>query len=266
MSKKSDTPLSRYARILEAVAAAQEGLNLSAIAEATGLQVGTSHRLVNSLCDVGFLARHNGQKVYVLGRRMVQLCLTSVTPASIVTLARPILRDLVNTHAETAYLTKLSVNTVGSVAMETPQAGEKSYVQPGRVMPFHASASAKAIFAFQPPEVIDRLLAEPRTRFTPDTKIDDAEIRAELARVRVEGFAVCDNELDPGVLGFAAPVRLDHLGVMFAIGVVGLSARLRLKPREEIKESLQQASRLLSGKLQRSLPLESPAPDRSAQD
>jgi hypothetical protein len=39
-----------------------------------------------------------------------------------------------------------------------------------------------------------------------------------------------------------------------------LSARLRLKPREEIKESLQQASRLLSGKLQRSLPLESPAP------
>jgi len=258
MSKKPDTPLSRYARILEAVAVAPEGLNLSAIAEATGLQVGTSHRLVNSLCDVGFLAKQNGQKVYVLGTRMVQLCVTSVTPTSIITLARPILRDLVNVHAETAYLAKLSVNTVGSVAMETPQAGEKSYVQPGRIMPFHASASAKAIFAFQPPEVIDRLLAEPRTRFTSDTKMDEAEIRAELTCVRTERFAVCDNELDPGVLGFAAPVHLDHWGVMFAIGVVGLSARLRLKPRDEIKESLQEASQLLSSKLQRSLPLDSP--------
>jgi DNA-binding IclR family transcriptional regulator len=258
MPKKLDTPLSRYARILEAVAATQEGLNLSAIAEATGLQVGTSHRLVNSLCDVGFLTKQNGQKVYVLGTRMVQLCLASVTPASIITLARPILRDLVNVHAETAYLTKLSVNTVGSIAMETPQAGEKSYVQPGRIMPFHASASAKAIFAFQSPEVIDRLLAEPRTRFTSDTKMDEAEIRAEFARVRAEGFAVCDNELDPGVLGFAAPVHLDHWGVMFAIGVAGLSARLRLTPRDKIKESLQQASKLLANKLQRSIPPDSP--------
>lgn len=255
---KPDNPLSRYARILETVASTPEGMTLSAISEVAGLQAGTSHRLVNSLCDVGFLSKQNGQKIYRLGSRMIQLCLLAVTPASIVNLARPILHDLVRNHAETAYLTKLSGITVESIAMEMPQAGEKSHVQPGRVMPFHASASAKAIFAFQSPEMIDRLLAEPRTKFTADTKMDDAEIRAELERVRNEGFAVCDNELDPGVLSFAAPVRMEHWGVMFAIGISGLSARLRLLPREEIRESLLNASQLLSKRLQRGLQLDVP--------
>ncbi len=261
MPKKTpDNPLSRYARILETVASAHDGMTLSAIAEMAGLQAGTSHRLVNALCDVGLLSRQNGQKVYVLGSRMIQLCLLAMTPASIVGLARPVLRELVKTHAETAYLVKLSGITVESIAMEMPQAGEKSHVQPGRAMPFHASASAKAIFAFQSPEMIGRLLSEPRTKFTADTKMDDAEIRAELERVRAEGFAVCDNELDPGVLSFAAPVRIEHWGVMFAIGISGLSARLRLLPREEIKESLLKASELLAKKLQRGLQLEIPSP------
>jgi DNA-binding IclR family transcriptional regulator len=255
-----DNPLSRYARILETVASVPDGMTLTAIADMAGLQPATAHRLVNSLCDVGFLSKLNGQKIYVLGSRMIQLSLIAVTPVSIINSARPLLRDLVRAHGETAYLTKLHGITVESVAMELPQAGEKSFVQPGRMMPFHASASAKAIFAFQSTGTIDRLLAEPRTKFTSDTKMEDAEIRAELARVRSEGFAVCDNEMDPGVLSFAAPVRVKNWGVMFAIGISGLSARLRLAPREEIKKSLLAAGQLLSETLERGLQLDPPAP------
>jgi IclR family acetate operon transcriptional repressor len=217
-------------------------LTLGAIAAAAELQAATAHRLVNSLCDVEFLARREGQKIYVLGSRMIHLCLLAVTPASIVSLARPILRDLVKAHGETAYLAKLSGTTVESIAMETPQPGEK---------PFHASASAKAIFAFQPREVIDRLLAEPRTRFTQDTRMDDAEILADLESIRKEKFAICNNELDPGVLSFATPVSLDQWGVLFAVGVVGISDRLGLRPRQEIKESLLEASDNLARQLQR---------------
>jgi IclR family acetate operon transcriptional repressor len=254
----ADNLLSRYARILEAVAASPAGLTLGAIGTAAGLQAATAHRLVNSLCDVGFLARPPGQKVYSLGSRMVQLCLVAVTPTSVVSLARPLLRELVKAHGETAYLTKLSGVTVESVAMEMPLPGEKSFVQPGRAMPFHASASAKAIFAFQPQDVIDRLLAEPRTRFTQDTKMSDAEILADLARVRNERFAVCDNELDPGVLSFATPVELDRWGVLFAVGVVGLSDRLGSRPRQEIKESLLHASKSLATQSQRTVDITPP--------
>ena len=248
-----DKLLSRYARILETVAASPGGMTLGAIAAAAGLQAATAHRLVNSLYDVDFLERREGQKIYVLGARMIHLCLVAVTPTSIVSVARPILRELVKAHGETAYLVKLSGTTVESIAMETPQAGEKSFVQPGRIMPFHASASAKAIFAFQPREVIDRLLAQPRTRFTQDTRMNDAEILADLEKIRKEKFAVCDNELDPGVLSFATPVKLDQWGVMFAVGVVGLAERFGLRPRREIKESLLEASKNLAKQFQRNV-------------
>jgi len=249
----ADNPLSRYARILEAVAGAPAGMTLSGIAEHTGLQLATSHRLVNSLCGVGFLARQELSKVYVLGARMIELSLLAVTPNSIVDAARPILRELVTTFGETAYLAKLSGTTVESVAMEMPKAQDKSFVQPGRIMPIHATASGKVLCAFQSSEFIDRFFAEPRTRFTTDTIVGERELRKELAKVLAQEFAVCDNELDPGVLSFAVPVDIETLGVKFALGLLGLSARLRQAPRKEIIERLQAASKTLSRRARNAL-------------
>src|SRR5574337_2188516 len=91
----NETPLARYARILETVAAARQGMTLGMIADAAGLQPATSHRLVNALCEIGLLQRREQTRVYVLGARLVRLCLTALTPASVVDLARPLLRDLV---------------------------------------------------------------------------------------------------------------------------------------------------------------------------
>lgn len=245
----TDNPLARYARILETVAAVSEGMTLSMIAESTGLQPATSHRLVNSLCDIGFLSKQERTKVYVLGTRMIQLCLLAVTPSSIIDAARPFLRDLVATFGETAYLAKLGGAAVESIAMEMPRSDEKSFVQPGRIMPFHASASGKAICAFQSPDFISRMLSEPRTRFTSDTKIDEDELRAELEQVRSQGYAICDNELDPGVLGFAVPVRVDGWGVMFSIGLLGLSECIQQLPRRKVLSKLHDASYALSRRL-----------------
>jgi DNA-binding IclR family transcriptional regulator len=152
-----DNPLSRYARILEAVASVPAGLTLSSIAEHTGLQLATSHRLVNSLCSVGFLSRQEPAKIYVLGGRMIQLALMTVTPTSVADAARPILQDLVATFGETSYLAKLNATAVESIAMETPRIHDKSVVQPGRIMPIHATASGKVLCAFQTQEFIDLL-------------------------------------------------------------------------------------------------------------
>lgn len=245
----TDNPLARYARILEAVAATPKGMTLSGIAESAGLQPAASHRLVNSLCDIGFLNKQEGTKVYVLGSRMIQLCLLAVTPSSVVDAARPVLRDLVAVFGETAYLAKLSGTAVESIAMEMPRSNEKSFVQPGRIMPFYASASGKAIYAFQSPDFISRKFAEPRTPFTPATKVDEDELRAELEQVRSQGYAICDNELDPGVLSFAVPVEVDGWGVMFSIGLLGLSERIQHLPHQEVLAKLSAASNTLSQRL-----------------
>lgn len=251
MTNQADSPLHRYARILEALAASPEGMTLTRIAEAARLHTGATHRLLNSLSAAGLAARQDGRKTYVLGARLLHLCHLALTPPSVVGLAEADLHELARAYGETAFLAKLTGDVVESVAMEVPRGGNKAYVQPGRVMPLYAAASAKAIFAFQPPEVIDRLLAEPRVRFTTETKLDESTIRAELHEVRAGRFAVCDDELDPGVLSYAVPVLPSSGRVIYAIGLCGLAERFRATPRADVRRSLLGASDNLAKKLER---------------
>jgi len=251
MAGQADSPLQRYTRILEALAASPEGMTLTRISESAQLHTGAAHRLVNSLCAAGLAARQDGRKTYVPGPRLLHLCHLALTPPSLIALAEPDLHELARAYGETAFLAKLTGTVVESVAVEVPRGGSKAHVQPGRVMPLHAAASAKAIFAFQEPELVDRVLAEPRQKFTAHTKLDDGEIRAELRQVKAERFAVCNDELDPGVLSYAAPVVPASGRVIYAIGLCGLSERLRPCPRDELRQSLLKASDNLAKKLER---------------
>jgi DNA-binding IclR family transcriptional regulator len=81
-------------------------------------------------------------------------------------------------------------------------------------------------------------LSHARAAFTERTHVDEAAVRADLATVRRHGFAVCDEELDPGVLSYACPVRLDGAGVLYSVGVVGLSQRLGRYPQDEVVAAL----------------------------
>lgn len=218
--------LSRYAAVLDAVAARPDGLSLTEIVQATGLPRGTVHRLLGALQSVGYLATRDGRKIYALGPRLVKLVHVGGSTASVETLARPVLEGLVETHGETAFLARLTGDRVESLVTAVPSREGQSHVHPGRDMPIHAAASAKAIFAFQDPALVERALERPRKRYTGQTRVRAAEVRRDLETVRRRGYAVCDNELDPGVLSYAVPVHVQDAGVLYSVGVVGLSVRL----------------------------------------
>jgi DNA-binding IclR family transcriptional regulator len=234
--------LARYATLLETLAAAPEGLSLIEVVQATGLPGGTAHRLINALRGVGYIAPRDGRKVYVLGPRLLRLLHLGVAPAAVSSLVQPILEDLVVRFKETAFVAKLVGLDVQSVAMVVP-------VQPGRVMPVHAAASAKAIFAFQDEVLVDEVLCRPRTKYTENTRVEEAELRADLEQVRRQGFALCDEELDPGVLSYACPVHLEGAGVLYSIGLVGLSQRLGDHPQSEVIATLRVAAEAFSKSL-----------------
>ena len=258
--------LGRYARVLEAVAMAPNGRSLTEIGRATGLARGTVHRLIAALLEVGYLAPRDGRKVYVLGPRLLRLTHLAAAPAAVATLVRPLLDDLVARFGETVFLARLAGTSVTSIATALPDQEGQSFVQPGRSMPVHAAASAKAIVAFQEPAVIDACLALPRQRFTEHTRTSEAEVRSDLTRVRRQGYAVCADELDPGVLSYAVPVRFDGAGVLYSVGIVGLSSRLGQHPRDVVIAALRAASEQIATRLQTGLQepavVAPPAPDR----
>lgn len=241
--------LDRYAIVLEALAAAPDGMTLTELIDATALPRGTLHRLIGSLRQVGYIAPRNGRKVYGLGPRLLRLLHLGAPAESVAALVRPMLHELAARFGETAYLAKLTGTQVASAAMVLPDTGGQTLVQPGRLMPVHASSSGKAIFAFQDGALLDKVLDLPRERYTANTITDESAVRADLAHVRRQGFAICINELDPGVASYACPVRLDGVGVIYAVGLVGLEERVGRFESSDIVAALRHVADRLASRL-----------------
>lgn len=244
-SAASETPLSRYMRILEAVGSARTGLTLAELGRRVDLQPATVHRLVSSLKELDLLANTDAGKSYILGHRLQSLLYLSLAEQDYSYLAKDILRRLVQKFGETVHLAKLSGNSAESVLMEQPQGTNRAFVQPGRALPLHAAASGKAILAFQGEEFFSRYLELPLEKYTANTKVSERALRQEIKRIRERGIAVCANELDAGVLSYAHPVKVRGGHVLYSVGVTGMMDRLGKVPVSEIEKHLSAAATLL---------------------
>ena len=251
--KASQGILGRYVKVLEELAPAPEGLTLTQIMKTTELPRGTVHRLINALLNVGYVATLGNRKAYVLGPRLLRLLFLGVAPTSVSLVAHPILEDLVTQLGETAFLAQLTGKTVESVVMETPDYEGQTHVQPGRVMPINAAASAKAIFAFQDKALVDKVLSAPLVRYTKNTRVTEDAVRADLTEVQRQGYAVCADELDSGILSYACPVHIEAVGIIYSVGVVGLSERLKEHSSKAIISALQEKAQAFSRNLQNRL-------------
>ena len=105
------------------------------------------------------------------------------------------------------------------------------------------------MLAFQPAEVLARVLAEGLNEHTANTIVDPEEFKRELAQIRTRGFAMADEENEVGVRSVAAPVR-DHSGnVIAAISIAGPVQRLTKKVMATFAPDVVGAAEAISARL-----------------
>ena len=92
----------------------------------------------------------------------------------------------------------------------------------GLAVPLHCSALGKVLLAFGGAA----MPSEPFAARTPRTITTRAALSAELAAVRDRGYAVTDEELEPGLVAVAAPVFAGGLAAIAAISVSAPAPRL----------------------------------------
>lgn len=248
-AREAATPalLERQLAVVECVARVPAGLSFTAIQQGLGLSKATTHRLVQSLCAVGLLdVSGEAARVYRLGGRLVRLLGFAVSPDRLIPVARPVLMEVVEAFGETAFLAMLHGENVETITMVTPVKDWQGHVHPGRIMPAHAAASAKAIFAFQDEATWDAVLEAPLQAFTAKTLVDPDAVRREYRQIRTRGFATCAEEIDPGQMAVAAPIRLGDVGTVFSVCVVGPTNRIREHSVERIAASLTSAASRLA--------------------
>jgi DNA-binding IclR family transcriptional regulator len=112
-------------------------------------------------------------------------------------------------------------------------------------VPPHCSAVGKLFYAFGSMP----LPAGPLPRRTPET-VTLPELRAELPQVRELGWASAYEELEPGLVAVAAPVRDSHGTVVAGISVSGPVQRVGREDVPRIADALVSACDRLSRQVQ----------------
>ena len=79
-------------------------------------------------------------------------------------------------------------------------------VRTGLDMPLHANAGGKLVFAFGEPEVQRAIDTTPLEKFTEHTITDTETLKAEVERVRQQGWANAPEEFVIGINAIAAPI------------------------------------------------------------
>jgi IclR family transcriptional regulator, acetate operon repressor len=222
MSNQNGTQaVDRAARLLTEVVHASDPMTFTGLSAATGLAKSTTSRLLLALERNG-LVRRDDHGRFLPGEMFVSFAWRGGAEAGLVAVAQPFLERLGKATGETVNLGVVSGGLVEQIAQvdSTYFIGGTNWV--GLSVPLHCSALGKVLLAHGTAP----LPAEKLERRTDKTITSEAALRSELAGVRARGYAITDEELEPGLIAVAAPVHGFDGAVVAALSVSAPATRM----------------------------------------
>ena len=202
-------------------------LGTTEIARALGLHKSTTASLVSTLAANGFLNQNPETRKYRLGLRLVERAFAMLDQVEIRQIAYPCLQGLRDQWNETVNLAILDGTDVVYIErlLGTKTLGMRSEV--GRRAHAHTTALGKAILSCLPiADVKAFVAAHGLPAVTPQTITQRQKFFAALDKTRQRGYAMDDEENEPGGRCVGAPV-FDHGGRgVAAVSVSAPTARL----------------------------------------
>lgn len=196
-----DTPALRLFGLLEVIAEKDQSFNLQALVEETGLPKPTLHRMLQQLEAAGLIQRNGDGRQYGTGLRLRRLAENLLLNSTSHGARHMVLRRLVEEVGESCNLTAFSGGEVLYLDRVETAAPLRFYLHPGSRVPAHCSATGKLFLAQLAPAQRQRLLANVELeRYTQNTLTDQAQLEAELERVKRDGYAMDDEEFLPGLV------------------------------------------------------------------
>ena len=227
---------------------------------ALSLAPSTCHRLLDLLSRQGLIEQDSAQRHYRVGVEMFRLSALVQSREDICSIARPFLRQLVDTYDETAVLT-VYLPSEGKVffAERIDSSRMLRYQLPMNV-PLSTlwGASGRAVLAFLDAGAVDRIYEkEGRAPGSGEPLPSRRALEKALSAVRARGYDITHGQKIAGAVGIGAPVFGVDGKVVASLCVT--VPEIRIKASQATK--LGEAVRTLAHRLSQTIG--SPAEDRS---
>lgn len=222
--------LARGLAVIETFTAERPRQTISEVAASAGLDRATARRCLLTLAQNGY-ADHDG-KFFTLTPRVLRLGTACLATMPLPQIVQPLLDRLSDAIGESSSVSILDGDEIVYVARAAQRKVMSIALMPGSRLPAYCTSMGRVLLASLPPaEAEARLAAVARPARTPHTLTGVAEIMAELDRVRVQGHALNDQEVELGLRSLAVPLMTAR-GRVVAAANIGLA--VASLPGEEI--------------------------------
>jgi IclR family transcriptional regulator, pca regulon regulatory protein len=223
--------LERGLAVIRSFDAEHPDLTLSEVAARTGLTRATARRLLLTLGELGY-ASTNGRR-FSLTPRVLDLGYAYLSSFNVQQIAQPYLEALSERVHESVSVTVLDGVDIVYVARVPTKRIMTISLGLGSRLPAYCTSMGRVLLAELAPEDLAGALPERRERHTEHTVTSAADLAVVLERVRAQGWALVDQELEMGLRSVAAPLR-DSSGR--AVAAMNVSTQVARTPMEELHE------------------------------
>ncbi|KEQ52715.1 IclR family transcriptional regulator domain-containing protein [Sphingobium chlorophenolicum] len=216
--------LARGLAVLRCFAERERPMTIAQAAEMTGLSRAAVRRCLYTLTRLGYAAQEDLS--YVLRPKVLSLGYAYLSSSSLAARAQPILDQLRDELGESCSLGVLEEDEVYYVARAEAGRIMSIALLAGSRLPLYATSMGRVLLAAQSREAQEAYLARTElVALTAKTERSKPALLAKLEQVREEGFAIIDQELEPGLRSIAVPVQ-GRNGVIAALNVGTQAARI----------------------------------------
>jgi IclR family transcriptional regulator, pca regulon regulatory protein len=210
--------LAKGLAVIETFSADRPRQTISQVAETSGLDRATARRCLLTLAHAGY-ADWDG-KFFTLTPRVLRLGTACLATMPLPQIVQPHLDRLSEAFGESTSVSILDGAEIVYVARAAQRKVMSIALMPGSRLPAHCTSMGRVLLAALPEaEARARLGTGPLAARTERTLTDPEAVMAELARVRAQGHAINDQEVELGLQSLAIPLRNARGKVVAAMNV-----------------------------------------------
>ncbi|MER5388020.1 IclR family transcriptional regulator C-terminal domain-containing protein [Saccharopolyspora sp. NPDC002686] len=214
--------VARALSVMRSFTAERRTQTLAEVARETGLDRATARRLLLTLADLGYVTSDGGH--FELTPRVLELGYSYLSGMSLPEVAQPHLQALARELNETAALAVLDGDEIVYLALMASSRLATVKINIGTRFDACTTSMGRVLLAGLPEAELEERLGRLQLQRRTDRTVRDVQsLRAEIDKVRAQGWALVDSELEEGLRGAAVPVR-DRAGRVVAAANVSVHA------------------------------------------
>lgn len=226
MTENSPDFVQSFARglsVIRSFSAEAPAQTLSDVAARTGLSRATARRFLHTLTDLGYAV--NVDSRFQLTPRVLELGTSYLSALTLPAIAQPRLEVLSRQVGESSSMSVLEGTDIIYVSRVPVRRIMTVNITIGTKFPAYATSMGRVLLAgLSEAELEETLAASPPQQLTTRSLFTVQQVREEVAATRERGWALVDQELEPGLRSLAAPITGPDGEVVAAINISTQSA------------------------------------------